>query len=184
MAELIYVSANGMYDQLAGGRERSHRVLERAFARKGTSASAEVVTLCEDGGNVAGAMAAFPAEEAAPRSQAFIRLTLRSIPPWTWPRSLRLYVLGARAASQPPGRCLYVDALATDPAARRRGVARALLEEAESRARGAGLGSLALDTVEDNRAARALYVDLGFEEMARSLPRWGMPGVVALVKEL
>ena len=58
---------------------------------------------------------------------------------------------------------LYVDALATDPAHRRRGVATraARATPSGSRAR-AGLAGVALDTGIENRAARALYERYGF----------------------
>jgi ribosomal protein S18 acetylase RimI-like enzyme len=57
---------------------------------------------------------------------------------------------------------LYVDALATDAAHRRRGIATALLDDAERRAREAGLAGVALDTGIENRPARALYERYGF----------------------
>ena len=59
---------------------------------------------------------------------------------------------------------LYVDALAVDPAWRRRGVARALLGEADRMAAEHGLRGVALDTGIENRAARALYQRSGFEQ--------------------
>jgi ribosomal protein S18 acetylase RimI-like enzyme len=80
-----------------------------------------------------------------------------------------LYRAGARAAPNPPHNWLYVDALATDPGLRRRGAARALLDEAERKARRLGRPAVALDTSLDNRQARSLYLE---------------PGFVALVKEL
>lgn len=184
VATLIYASANGMYDRLAGGAGRAPRVIERAFAEPGNNASAEVVTVAEVAGEIAAAMASFPAEEASARSSAFQRLTLRSIPPWRWPRSLWLYWIGTRAAPQPPNECLYIDALATQPQLRRRGAARALLAEAEGRARARGFRQLALDTSLDNKAARALYLGEGFEEVAYKPAGRGLPGFVALVKEV
>jgi GNAT superfamily N-acetyltransferase len=184
VAELVYASANGMYDRLAGGADRAPEVIERAFAEPGTNASAEVVTVAELDGRVAAAMASFPAEEAADRASAFQRHTLRSIPPWRWPGSLWLYWIGTRAAPQPPNECLYIDALATQPDRRRRGAARALLADAERRAREVGLRQLALDTSLDNKPARALYLAEGFEEVAYKPAGRGLPGFVALVKEL
>ena len=65
---------------------------------------------------------------------------------------------------------LYVDALATDAAHRRRGVARALLAEADRMAADAGLDGVALDTGIENRAARALYERTGFS------PQLAAPG--------
>ena len=184
VAALIYASANGMYDRLAGGSERAPHVIERAFRHPGNNASAEVVTISEIDGEVAAAMASFPAEESSRRASAFQRLTLRSIPPWRWPGSLWLYWIGTRAAPEPPNECLYIDALATSPGRRRRGAARALLSEAEGRARAVGLRQLALDTSLDNKAARALYLSEGFEEVAYKPAGRGLPGFVALVKEL
>lgn len=184
MAALVYASANGMYDRLAGGADRAPRVIESAFGVPGTNASAEVITVAELDGEVAAAMASFPAEEAGDRSSAFQRHTLRSIPPWRWPASLWLYWIGTRAAPQPPNECLYIDALATSPDRRRRGAARALLADAETRARRQGRRQLALDTSLDNKPARALYLAEGFDEVAYRPAGRGLPGFVALVKEL
>ena len=54
--------------------------------------------------------------------------------------------------------------LAVDPDARRQGVARALLKEAEKRVRERGGKELVLELREDNAAARALYESLGFKQ--------------------
>ena len=68
----------------------------------------------------------------------------------------------AAIAPHPPDGMLYVDALATAPSHRRRGVARALLAEADRMAAAARLGGVALDTGIENRAARSLYEHSGF----------------------
>lgn len=173
-----------MYDRFAGGPERARRVLGKAFAEPGSNASAEVVWVTELDGEVAAAMAAFPVEQTPRRAKAFLNMTLRSLPPWRWPATLRLYYAGARAAPPPPPQSFYVDALATDPASRRRGAALALLETAADRARGLGLGSVSIDTGIDNEAARALYRRAGFEEMASRPGANGLPGFVSLVRQL
>ena len=183
-AALVFQSAPGMYARLAGGAERSRRAIERAFDRPGTSTSAEVVTLAEESGAVVGAMAAFPAEQGAGRARGFQRAVLTTIPPWRWPGSMWLYWLGARAGPEPPAECMYIDALAVAPEARRRGVARTLIAEAERQARAGGFAELALDTSLDNKAARALYLSSGFEEVAYQPAGRGLPGFVALLKEL
>jgi ribosomal-protein-alanine acetyltransferase len=54
--------------------------------------------------------------------------------------------------------------LAVDPEARRRGVARALLEQLEAAARDGGATELVLELREDNAAALALYQSLGFNQ--------------------
>jgi ribosomal protein S18 acetylase RimI-like enzyme len=181
---LLYASANGMYDRFAGGRDQALGLLRHAFESPGNNASAEVVQVAQMDGEVAAALAAFPVGEASSRASAFLRLALRTVPPWRWPSALWLYWTGARAAPSPPNSSLYVDALATDPEKQRRGAARALLDEAERKARRLGLPAVALDTSLDNRGARSLYLKAGFEEVAYRSPARGLPGFVALVKEL
>jgi ribosomal protein S18 acetylase RimI-like enzyme len=184
VARLLHHSAADMYDRFAGGRERALRVLERSLEEPGTASSAEVASVVELDGEVAGAMAAFPVDEAGARARAFLGLALRAAPPWRWPTALYLYWAGGRAAPSPPAAALYIDALATDPAFRRRGAARALLAEAEREARERGLPTLALDTTISNKPARALYAGEGFDEVAYRPPGRGLPGFVALVKPL
>src|SRR5262245_1222585 len=184
VAGLLHESAAAMYNRFAGGPDRALKVLRRAFREPGTNAGAEVIWVAEIDGHVAAVAAAFPVEEAVSRGGAFLRLTLRSIPPWRWPGTLWLYWMGARATPSPPGQSFYIDALATDPELRRRGAARALLRSLEDLARRRGLPAVALDTGLDNEAARALYADAGFEEVAYRPPGRGLPGFVALVKPL
>jgi ribosomal protein S18 acetylase RimI-like enzyme len=181
---LLHHSAADMYDRFAGGRERAMRALRRAFDEPGNASSAEVVWVVELEGRVAGAMAAFPVDEAAARSRAFLGLALRGAPPWRWPTALFLYWAGGRAAPSPPASALYVDALATDPELRRRGAARALLAAAEREARSRRLPAVALDTTILNEPARTLYASEGFDEVAYRPPGRGLPGFVALVKPL
>jgi ribosomal protein S18 acetylase RimI-like enzyme len=184
VAPLLYASASAMYDRFAGSGERALALLARAVDTPGNSASAEVVAVGELEGRPAGAMAAFPVAEAPARARAFLRLTLRSIPPVRWPGALWLYWAGAHAAPTPPEATLYVDALAVDESARRRGVARALLAHAESEARRRHLPAVSLDTSLDNEPARALYQEAGYDEVAYRPPARGLPGFVALVKPL
>jgi GNAT superfamily N-acetyltransferase len=124
-----------MYDRFAGGRERALRTLERAFRDPGNSAAAEVVWVAELDGRLGAAMAAYPVEEALVRSRALLGLALRGSPFWRWPGALRLYWLSGRASPSPPTAAFYIDALATDSRLRRRGLASALLAEAERQAR-------------------------------------------------
>lgn len=184
VAELLHHSAADMYDRFAGGRERALRVLERSLSEPGNASSAEVVWVVALDGRIAGAMAAFPVDDAGARARAFLRLALRGAPPWRWPTALYLYWAGGRAAPSPPASAFYVDALATDPAFRRRGAARALLAEAERQARSNRLPAVALDTTISNEPARRLYAGEGFDEVAYRPPGRGLPGFVALVKPL
>jgi ribosomal protein S18 acetylase RimI-like enzyme len=184
VAELLHHSAADMYDRFAGGRERALGVLRRSLGEPGNASSADVVWVAAVDGGVAGAMAAFPVDEAATRARAFLGLALRGSPPWRWPVALYLYWAGGRAAPSPPASALYIDALATDPGFRRRGVARALLAAAERAAREQRLPAVALDTTIANEPARMLYASEGFDEVAYRPPGRGLPGFVALVKPL
>ena len=184
VAELLYETSTGMYDLFTGGRERALRVLREAYASEGNSASRDVVKVAELDGRIAGAMAAFPVPEGHRRARAFLRLTLRRIPPWRWPRTLRVFRLGGRLTPPAPSTALYVDALATDPRMRRRGVATALLRAAEDDARERGLTAVALDTAERNTAAQALYERFGMERSGTTQSVRGIPGAVAYIKRV
>lgn len=105
-------------------------------------------------------------------------------PPWRWPAALWLYRASGRTGPEPPTASFYVDSLATAEESRRRGVGRALLDDAERQAHEHGLRAVALDTWVDNRPARALYRRAGFVEVARTPSLSGMPGGISLVKEL
>jgi ribosomal protein S18 acetylase RimI-like enzyme len=183
-ALLLFESAPDMYMRFSGGRERALATLERAFSEPGNVASGDITWLVELDGRPAAAMAAFPVSEASARSQAYLRLTLRGTPFWRWPSTLRLYWVGGHATPKPREDSFYIDALATEPAFRRRGAARALLDEAERQARELGLPALALDTAMNNEGARALYAAAGFDEVAYRAPARGLPGFVALLKPL
>jgi ribosomal protein S18 acetylase RimI-like enzyme len=184
VAELLFESAPDMYDRFSGGRERALATLRRAFEEPGNLASREAVWLVELDGRVAAAMAAFPVDETADRSRAYLRLTLRGTPFWRWPGTLRLFWMGGRASPRPREQSFYIDALATDPELRRRGAAQALLDEAERRASELGLRAVALDTTMNNEAARALYARAGYDEVVYRPPSRGLPGFVGLVKLL
>jgi len=184
VARLLFESAPDMYMRFSGGRERALATLERAFAEPGNLASGEIAWIAEVDGRPAAAMAAFPVAEAAVRSHAYLGHTLRGTPFWRWPGVLRLYWIGGRASPKPRENSLYIDALATDPDFRRRGAARALLDQAEHEARAQGLPAVSLDTTMSNEAARALYAAAGYDEVAYRAPSRGLPGFVALVKPL
>lgn len=182
--ELLYESSGGMYDRYAGSAALARRAIRRALAEPRTTASADVVWVAELDGRIAGAMAAMAYDDWPRRAHAFLATTLRSIPPWRWPRALWVYRASGRIAAEPPEKCLYVDSLATAAQARRRGVARALLDAAERLARERGLRAVALDTWACNHAARSLYLAAGFDEVAHTPAAGGRPGGVSLLKDL
>ena len=159
---LLYESAAPYYTAYAGGPERARRLLRTLYPRAGHTASWEVCRVAEAGGAIVGVLAAFPSRDGDALARRFVRLTLLHSAPVAHPRLMRHLRATAAVAPRPPERMLYVDALATDPAHRRRGVARALLAEAERMAAAAGLDGVALDTGIENRAARSLYERAGF----------------------
>ena len=160
---LLYASAAPYYAAYAGGPERARRLLRLLYPRRGHTASWDVCHVAETGdGGLAGVLATFPADDGEALARRFVRLTVAHSPPWRLPALMRHLRATAAVAPVPPAGMLYVDALATDPAHRRRGVARALLDEAERLAAEAGLAGVALDTGIENRAARRLYEHAGF----------------------
>ncbi len=74
--------------------------------------------------------------------------------------------------------------IATDPAHRRQGLARAALAQGESVAGAKGATAVFLEVAEDNQAARALYAQAGYVQVGRRpgyyLPKDAAP-VAALV---
>lgn len=174
---LIYDTSRSMYDLWAGNRMRAFRIIGRAFRATGADASHEVCWIAEENGTVVGVMAAFPAREGHARGRNIMLRMLAGTPPWIWPGTIRIYRRG-RALPDPPGRdhAFYVDALATHPDHRRRGVARALLDEAERQARRLGLRAVQLDTTLDNTGARRTYENTGFELQQELPPAGGIPG--------
>jgi ribosomal protein S18 acetylase RimI-like enzyme len=64
-------------------------------------------------------------------------------------------------------RTVEVKSVRVDPAFQRRGFARTLVSELESRARAAGFERAVLDTGEDLTAAQSLYESMGYEDAGR-----------------
>lgn len=159
---LLYASAAPYYAAYAGGEARAQRLLRALYPRAGHTASWEICRVALRGDEVAGVLAAFPAAEGDELARRFVRLTLARSAPWRLPALMRHLRATAAVSPHPPRDVLYVDALATHPAHRRRGVARALLAEADRLAGAAGLAGVALDTGIENLPARALYERSGF----------------------
>jgi ribosomal protein S18 acetylase RimI-like enzyme len=181
LAALVYSTAGDMYTRVAGSRERALRIIAADVGRNGLGTSAWVAEL---DGSVAGAMVAYPYADAPAETRRFAATILRHTPPWRWPSVVRLLWRGHRRAPAHPGTWLYVDALATDPSRRRRGVATALLRQAERRAVSAGLSAVVLDTPEDNAAALALYESVGFRVGEKLPAKPPIPAGVILVKHV
>jgi len=185
VAALLYLSSPGGFDFFGGSQRGGLRLHRVRFRREGTDNSREVVKVVELDGRLAGAMAAFPVSEAEQRRDLLIRQRDEA------PRSLATgrgsggWLGRARTPrpSRPTMRSTWTR-LATSPDFRRRGVALALLRDAERQARERRLPTLALDTRAENDGARKLYERFGFEigeERPASPP---IPALVGYVKRL
>jgi ribosomal protein S18 acetylase RimI-like enzyme len=160
---LLYESAKPYYDAYAGTEARARRILTRVYGRRAHSASWEFCYVAEAEGEIVGVLAGFPSRRGEELARRFVALTLPRIPVWRWPRLLRHLQAAGHVAPRPPAGSWYVDALAVRPDWRRRGVARALLGEADHQAERNGSTGVALDTGLANTPARALYEAYGFQ---------------------
>lgn len=161
-ADLLHLSAAPYYDAYAGSERRARRLLRGLWPRPGHTASHEVCRVAVSGEAVVGVVAGFPLAESGVLANRFVAESLRRLEPWRWPGVWRHLRAAGRLTPDPPEGAWYVDALAVTEAARRRGVARALLDEATRQAREAGATGIALDTGVRNRDAQALYEAYGF----------------------
>lgn len=159
---LLYLSAAPYYDVFAGSELRARRLLRAVYPRRGHTASHQVCQVAEVDGDVVGVLAAFPASAADRLARRFLALAVPRTPAYRWPIVLRHLRASARMTPPPPRDALYVDALAVDAGARRRGVAQALLERADELALESGARVVALDTGIENSAAQAFYEASGF----------------------
>jgi ribosomal protein S18 acetylase RimI-like enzyme len=185
--ELLRASASAFYARFAGSDDVARALLEELWEVPGHTASPEICRVAELDGEIAGLCAAFPVREGDERARSFVALALRELPLRRRPRAWRTVRAAGGLVPAPPPDAWYVDALAVAAAARRRGVARALLEDAAERGREAGLSWLALETELENAPARALYRAAGLSEgrqvrpgTARQRRAVGVSGFVAL----
>jgi ribosomal protein S18 acetylase RimI-like enzyme len=201
---LIYASAAAYYDRFAGSPADAQRVLAALYPRTGHTGSWELCLVAEedepeprdgDGDGAApailGVLAGFPVREAEPLVRAFVARAVPRVRPWHLPQTFAHLRAAARVSPTPPFGAWYVDALAVAPDARRRGVARLLLDAAADRARESGAHQLALDTGIENTRAQQLYTASGFDERsrvrapnARTARALGGEGFVSYIREL
>lgn len=184
VAPLLYLTSPGGFNLFGGSERGGVRLIESAFRTPGTDSSRDVLWLAELDDDIAGVLAAFPASEGDSRRERFLQVALRRRAPWRRRGIRKVAREGAGRAPKPPDGSFYIDALATSEDYRRRGVAAALLEQAEKLAREGGFAWLALDTTASNSGARALYERHGFEvgqEVPAAPP---IPAMVGYVKRL
>jgi ribosomal protein S18 acetylase RimI-like enzyme len=162
--DLLYVSARRYYDAYAGGEAAARRMLRRVHRKPGHAASVSLCRVAVADGRLVGVIAGFPSADAELLARRFLSLTWHRIPPWRWPRLVRHLNATAGMSPSPAIGSWYVDALAVAEDARRRGVARALLADAEATARAEGATGVSLDTGLENEPARRLYEASGYQQ--------------------
>src|SRR3954469_5663800 len=102
---LLFESAKPYYTAYAGSEERALRLLQRVFTREGHAASYEFCQVATAGERIVGVVAGFPVKEGDRLSRRFVSMTLRRLPPWRLPRTLRhLHAAGGAAPPPPPAR--------------------------------------------------------------------------------
>jgi ribosomal protein S18 acetylase RimI-like enzyme len=162
--DLLYVSAQRYFDAYAGGEAPARTMLRRVHAKPGHPASVSLARVAEAEGRAVGVIVGFPAGDGEDLARRFLRLTAWRIPPWRWRRLLRHLNAASGMSPTPAPGSWYVDALAVAADARRQGVARALLADAEAIARAEGATGVSLDTGLENAPARRLYEASGYEQ--------------------
>jgi len=162
--DLLYLSAWRYYDAYAGGERAARRILRRVHREPGHPASVSLCRVAVGEGRVVGVVVGFPAGEADALARRFLNLTAPRIPPWRWPRLVRHLNAASGMSPTPALGSWYVDALAVAEDARRQGVARVLLADAEAIARERGATGVSLDTGLENDPARRLYEAGGYQQ--------------------
>jgi len=93
-------------------------------------------------------------------------------PAWLWlaerdGRAVAVFLANQIVSVEKGGETLWMEELYVTPGARRRGVARAMLDSVANEARRRGLRALDLEVVPSQQAAFALYRSLGFQDVPR-----------------
>src|SRR5687767_7661898 len=143
---LLYESAAPYYDAYAGSERRARKMLRQIWSKPGHTASWDSTRVAELDGRVVGVLVAFAAAEGDHLARRFLSVSLVRLPAWRWPCIVRHLRGSALVTPVPPGDSMYVDALAVAADARRRGVATALLEDAERLCAASRCSGVVLDT--------------------------------------
>ena len=142
-----------LYERAIPGR-RTNEIVEHLFSRSGTTTCFSNAIIAEKGDVVVGGLHAYPeAQEAHDPSCPLVEEN-------------RYNVLEPFGELHATG-SYYIVAVAVYPPARNKGIAKRLLQRAESDARSQGFEQISLHTFEQNSVARSLYTRLGYEEEAR-----------------
>jgi len=175
---LIYDTMGTLGDYLLGGsnREETVRLLALLFREGGHLLSFQFSTLAELEGKVIGIAQAVPESDL---SKVTIQLVRASAKCFGLRAALRLAWRGfplAFEGDSEPGE-YYVNTLAVESAHRNRGAGRALLADAERRAREKNISTLSLSVMLQNADALRFYQRVGFRMDRKVISRLRVPGV-------
>jgi ribosomal protein S18 acetylase RimI-like enzyme len=177
-AALIYETALTLGDYIFGqsGPEGTTRILAVLFREKGHLFSFQCTTLALSGGEVVGLVQALP---AATLGMAGARLVRACAKCFGLGAAIRMAWRSYPLAFEPDAKAgeYYVDTLAVAPARRNRGIGRALLEDAERRARELGFPVCSLSVMLHNTNALRFYRRAGYREDLRYETKLRAPGV-------
>ena len=154
----IWLEATGgvieaLYEGAIPGRQ-TNEIVEHVFSRSGTTTCFSNAIIAEEGGAVVGGLHAYPeAEEAHDPSDPLVE-------------EGRLCVAKPFSELHPTG-SYYIVAVALYPEARNKGIAKRLLQQAESTAKSLDFEQISLHVFEQNSVARSLYLRLGYQEEGR-----------------
>ena len=151
----IWLEATGgvieaLYEGAIPGRQ-TNEIVELLFSRSSSTTRFSNAIIAEEDGVVVGGIHAYPEaeEENNPADPLIDEARLSVIKPF-----MELHVTGG----------YYIVAVALYPQARNKGIAKRLLQRAESNAKSLGFEQVSLHVFEQNSVARSLYSRLGYQE--------------------
>src|SRR3954452_10752780 len=86
---LLFESAKPYYTAYAGSERRALKLLQAVWPRPGHAASYEFCRVALAENRLVGVVAGFPVREGDLLSRRFVWMTLRRLPPWRVPGTLR-----------------------------------------------------------------------------------------------
>src|SRR3954467_11712212 len=86
---LLFESAKPYYTAYAGSERRALKLLGAVWPRRGHAASYEYCRVAMAEGRLVGVVAGFPVADGDLLSRRFVWLTLRRLPPWRLPATVR-----------------------------------------------------------------------------------------------
>ena len=157
LAYILLEATGGVVEALYEGAipgRRTNEIVEHLFSRSGTTMCFSNAIIAEEGDAVLGGLHAYPVEAQAhdPADPLIAEDRLSVIKPFG-----ELHCTGG----------YYIVAVALYPEARNKGIAKRLLQQAESNAKNQGFEQISLHVFEQNNVARSLYTRIGYQEQAR-----------------